>query len=61
MIDAASGGDLRDKRQSISNMVENTQQFHSSKSTRAMHETQATYLDSERIDNRLAELTSLVR
>jgi len=57
IIDATSGGALMDKtpltaRNLISNMIVNTQQFHSTNSSRAMHETQTTFLDTERINNR---------
>jgi len=56
IIDVASEGALIDKtpltiRQLISNIAEHTQQFHFRNSTRAVHKTQVTFLDNERIDN----------
>ena len=70
MIDAASGGALMDKtpiaaRQLISNMVANYQQF----GTRVVSPSRATasevsismVADNHRLENKLTELTSLVR
>ena len=70
MIDAASGGALMDKtlvvvRQLISNMVANYQQF----GTRVVASSRATasevfvsmVVDNQRLENKLTELTYLVR
>jgi len=70
MIDAASGGVLMDKtpvaaRQLISNMIANYQQF----GTRVVAPSKATaskvfvsmVVDNQRLENKLTELTSLVR
>ncbi|XP_027348036.1 uncharacterized protein LOC113859467 [Abrus precatorius] len=70
MIDAASGGALMDKtptaaRYLISNMAENSQQFSSRNlTTRVVHEASTSSIaavDNQRLENKLTELTSLVR
>ena len=67
MIDAASGRALMDKtpvaaRLLISNMAENSQQFGSRNfaSTRVANEV-SIVADNQRFENKLTELTSLVR
>ncbi|XP_027344953.1 uncharacterized protein LOC113857365 [Abrus precatorius] len=70
MIDAASGGALMDKtlaaaRYLISNMAKNSQQFSSRNlTTRVVHEasiSSVAAVDNQRLENKLTELTSLVR
>ena len=69
MIDAASGGALMDKtpeaaRNLISNMAENSQQFTSRNSStiRTANEVSVSMVaDNQRLENKLTELTSLVR
>ena len=69
MIDAASGGALMDKtpevvRILISNMAENSQQFTSRNSSiiRTANEVSVSMVaDNQRLENKLTELTSLVR
>ena len=70
MIDAASGGALMDKtpaaaRYLISNMAENSQQFSFRNVTKSVHEAAITStvaaVDSQRLENKLTELASLVR
>nr|KYP34894.1 hypothetical protein KK1_044093 [Cajanus cajan] len=68
MIDAASGGTLMDKtpavaKDLIANMVANTQQFGATRGTssRSVNEVQLSSTEHQRLENKLDELTSLVR
>ncbi|RDX95396.1 hypothetical protein CR513_22096, partial [Mucuna pruriens] len=67
MIDAASGGALMDKtptttRLLISNMASNTQQFKVRGGTSTSRNvSEVNTFDSQRLENQLTELTSLVR
>ncbi|XP_020209331.2 uncharacterized protein LOC109794285 [Cajanus cajan] len=68
MIDAASGGALMDKtpaaaKDLIANMAANTQQFGATRGTssRSVNEVQLSSTEHQRLENRLDELTSLVR
>ena len=67
MVDAASGGALMDKtptaaRDLIANMAENSQQFNSRTNSlsKGVHE-MTTKTDHTRLENRIEELTSIVR
>jgi hypothetical protein len=68
MVDAASGGALVDKtpdaaRNLIENMAANAQQFGTriEGQSRAINEVHTSLADQQRVENRLDELTSLVR
>ncbi|RDY12463.1 hypothetical protein CR513_02739, partial [Mucuna pruriens] len=66
MIDAVSGGALMDKtptvvRNLISNMANNTQQFRTRGNAEFRGVNEATTMDSQRLENKIIELTSLVR
>ncbi|RDX82744.1 hypothetical protein CR513_36430, partial [Mucuna pruriens] len=66
MIDDASGGTLMDKtpataRHLISNMTSNTQQFGIKGASQPRMVNEISAVDNLRLENRLTELTSLVR
>ncbi|RDX96535.1 hypothetical protein CR513_20790, partial [Mucuna pruriens] len=66
MIDAASGGALMDKTPAttghqISNMASNTQQFETRRAATSWMVNKVGAIDNLRLENQLAELTSLVR
>ena len=66
MIDAASGGVLYHKtpaaaRGLIANMAENSQQFGTRMLTTGVNEAQTSSIEQSRIENKINELTSVVR
>ncbi|RDX78574.1 hypothetical protein CR513_41126, partial [Mucuna pruriens] len=66
MIDAASGGPLMDKtpiaaRNLISNMTSNTQQFDTRGAIASRAVNKVVVVDNQRLENKIIELTSLVR